>query len=220
MDNPLAILIFGAHGKLGSSIARHAKKKNGFKVSGEIGREHTSIEEHLKDADVVIDTSLPGAILPHLPAIAKAKKPLIIATTGQSNKEIEEIKTFAKDIPILFAPNFSEGVSWLQKISGDLPDGEYEIFECHHEDKKDEPSGTAKAIAEKLPKKAKMHSTREGNDPPKHKIVIHRPHEIIVIKHIAISPDLFAEGALKACSFLSKKTPGVYNDFHDEHPRD
>ena len=73
---------------------------------------------------------------------------MVIGTTGFSEKELLLLKQASKTIPILCAPNMSLGVNKVFAILKEAVkhfDNNYdvEIFEAHHRDKLDAPSGTA-----------------------------------------------------------------------------
>ena len=78
----------------------------------------------------------------------KIKKRVVIGTTGFSRREENIIKKFSRKIPILKAGNMSLGVNLLMYLteiaSKSLSDNFLsKIFEVHHKNKKDYPSGTA-----------------------------------------------------------------------------
>ena len=65
-------------------------------------------------------------------------------------------------VPVFFAPNFAIGAVLMMRFAEEaarhLPAAE--IVELHHETKRDAPSGTAKATAERLPDETPVHSVR------------------------------------------------------------
>jgi len=92
-----------------------------------------------------------------------------------------------------------------------------EIFEKHHKDKKDSPSGTAIDLAEFLSKRTKSKesvpivSERSGNDVGEHKIILSRKHEQVELSHIAKDRSIYAEGALVAAQWLKSMPKGLYS---------
>ena len=71
----------------------------------------------LKDADVLVDFTRPQATLAYLDACCKAGVNLVIGTTGFDAAGKAAIEAAARDIGIVFAPNFSVGVNLLLKLA-------------------------------------------------------------------------------------------------------
>src|SRR5262249_56470669 len=104
------------------------------------------LERHL---DVLIDFSLPEGTMAVLPVCTGRRIPLVVATTGHTAAQRQEIESAAHETAILMAPNMSLAVNVLMKLVGEaasvLRDKGFdvEILERHHRFKKDSPSGTA-----------------------------------------------------------------------------
>ena len=118
----------------------------GTRISGEIALA-------LIGADVLVDFTRPEATLAYLDACRKARVNLIIGTTGFDANGKAAIEHAAREIGIVFAPNFSVGVNLLMKLaetaSRVLSEGyDIEIIEAHHRHKVDAPSGTALGIGQ------------------------------------------------------------------------
>jgi 4-hydroxy-tetrahydrodipicolinate reductase len=99
-------------------------------------------------SDVLVDFTRPAGTLVHLAACRVARKAIVIGTTGFEAGEMAALREAARDIPIVFAPNFSIGVNVTLKLV-DLaaralgPAYDVEVFEMHHKLKVDAASGTA-----------------------------------------------------------------------------
>ena len=97
-----------------------------------------------------------------------------------------------------------------------------EIYESHHQEKKDSPSGTALDLSKKLSSlnnysgEIKILSERSGESAGEHKITLKRPNELIEITHSALDRSVFADGAIEAVKWISNKTSGLYtmNDIY------
>ena len=122
----------------------------GIKVVG-------SLEDILKDVDVVIDFTAPVATESHLKLCRDAGVAMVIGTTGFSDEQKTLLNQSATQTPIVYAANYSVGVNvsiklleLAAKVFGDTVD--IEIIEAHHRHKVDAPSGTAlmmwEAVAE------------------------------------------------------------------------
>jgi 4-hydroxy-tetrahydrodipicolinate reductase len=193
-------------------------------------------EELSKKPDVIIDYSHPNS-LDNLLAYAKSNHtPLVLATTGYDNEQIAKIKKASSLIPVFFSWNMSLGINLLlsltkkaTKILGE--DFDIEIIEKHHNQKVDAPSGTALMIADAIntsqtygyeydrhsrrgrrPKKEiGIHSIRGGTIVGEHEVLFAGRDEIISLKHIANSKDVFAVGSINAAKFLFGKENGLYD---------
>lgn len=188
--------------------------------------------------DIIIDFSHPKVLNVILKYALEKSLPLVIATTGHSDEQKDMIEKAASSIPILLSANMSLGINLmvdLVKRATKLLHGSFdiEIIEKHHNQKIDAPSGTALLIADavnstlagnemkyvydrhsSMQKRTRdeigIHSIRGGTITGEHTIIFAGNDEMIEIKHTAVSKSLFAEGALKAASFLYGKTPGYY----------
>src|SRR6056297_772331 len=242
----LKILLFGCSGSMGKVVNEIAKKDNNFSVVAGVDNSlkkaefpiYKDIIDVKEDIDVVIDfsstLSLPGII----EYGKKNKIPLVLATTGYNDDELEMIEEASQFIPIFKTANMSYGVNIFAKILKEITplleeDYDIEIIEKHHNKKIDSPSGTANMlkdiISSKLENKQEYVYGRVGNNTKrkKNEIGIHAvgggtisgehivlfggEEEVLEIKHTAHSKRLFAKGALKASSYIVIKEKGIYN---------
>ena len=187
--------------------------------------------------DVAIDFSRPEATMAVLDLCLREKKPLVTGTTGLGEEEMARLQEAAKVIPVFYSRNMSLGVN-LQlalvqaatRVLGDAFDPE--IVEIHHNLKVDAPSGTALMLAEaieavrtgeselvfgrhesnKRRTKAEIgiHSLRGGNKAGEHAVYFLGNDEELIITHRAGSKRVFAEGAVKAATFLLQQKAGFY----------
>jgi 4-hydroxy-tetrahydrodipicolinate reductase len=197
----------------------------------------TQLDQCNAAIDTIIDFSHPSALPQVLNYAVSRKIPVIIATTGMHDEQIVKIKEASHHIPVLFSANMSLGVNLLlelvQKAAKLLYSNfDIEIVERHHNQKIDAPSGTALALADAinqaLPEKYRyvydrhtrrvkrskdeigIHAIRGGNIAGDHTVIFAGNDEIIELRHIASSKDIFGVGALKAAVFLHDKAPGYY----------
>jgi 4-hydroxy-tetrahydrodipicolinate reductase len=196
--------------------------------------------EAFKKTDVIIDFSEPKASLEILNYAKKLKKKIVIGTTGFNKQQNNLIKKYSKKIAIFKSGNMSLGINLLEyivnilskKISNDYYVG---INDDHHKKKVDYPSGTALMLANAVAngKNKKLESvkgknflnkkgnlqknkinffiTRKGNTIGKHSVLFNNKIEHIELKHTAFSRALFADGALNAALWISKKNKGLFD---------
>ena len=204
--------IIGSSGRLGSevkNIFHEAKHDMVFQFD-------IDNEESLDKPDLLIDCSLPVVFEKTLAFQEKFKVPLIIATTGLSDKQIQLLKDISKKYPVVQSYNYSTGIQVLLKLTetayGKLNDWDIEISETHHRFKKDKPSGTAKMIQDVIKgKSVNISSLRLGNVAGDHTISFGGLGEVLSITHSATSRRTFAEGILKSANFIINKKNGYYS---------
>jgi 4-hydroxy-tetrahydrodipicolinate reductase len=196
--------------------------------------------EAFKKTDVIIDFSRPKASLEILNYAKKLKKKVVIGTTGFTNKQNSLIKNYSKKIAIFKSGNMSLGINLLEYIvnilSKKIPnDYHIGINDDHHRKKVDYPSGTALMLANAVSKgknknlesikgkiflnkkgnlqknKINFFITRKGKTIGKHSVLFNNKIENIELKHSAFSRELFADGALNASIWISKKNKGLFN---------
>ncbi len=188
-------------------------------------------EDNLKGIDVVIDFTVPDAVMKNIPIYNKAKVNVVMGTTGWYN-QMKEVKKQVKDIGFMWSGNFSIGVNLFfrileasSKIMNNIEDYDCLAYEMHHNKKKDSPSGTAKMMADILlknldrksklvtemldrePKKDELHfaSVRGGSIPGTHSIMFDSDADTIELKHTARSRKGFALGSVLAAEWLKGK---------------
>ncbi len=256
------IIVTGATGRMGSRITALSKDYHDLKLVGATetkgheavgkdighlvgtGEMNVKLTDKLEDiidgADVIIDFTSINATLQHIKLASEKKKAMVIGTTGFSKQELEPIKEFSKNTPIVLAPNMSVGVNLLLKVLQDIArvlgdDYDIEIVEAHHRLKKDAPSGTAMKMAqviadavnrnlddvavytrkgligERTKKEIGIQTLRGGDVVGEHTVFFYGLGERIEITHKASSRDTFARGALKAALWIAGHKPGLYD---------
>jgi len=245
------LAITGCMGRMGQQLIKTSKKNKNFnlvsltenriinkKIMGI--KPNLNTENAFKKANVIIDFTVPRCTLEVLKIAAKLKKKVVIGTTGFTKREENIIKKYSRKIPILKAGNMSLGVNllmYLTEIASKSLDSNFltKVFEVHHRNKKDHPSGTAlmlgKGIAvgknkdfyrlmgkrylnkKSFPygKKINFNSLRKGSVIGKHEVSFSSGKEIVSLNHESFDRALFAEGALTAARWIIGKKPGLYS---------
>ena len=212
--------------KNNKSLGRFKTQKNSLKA--------------FKNTDVIIDFSNPSSTIEILKLAKQLKKKIVIGTTGFTKNQNNLIKNYSKKIAIFKSGNMSLGINLLEyivnilskKISNDYHIG---ISDDHHKNKVDYPSGTALMLANAVSKgknknlesikgkfffnkkgalqknKVNFFIKRKGNTVGKHSVIFNNKIENIELKHTAFSRELFADGALNAAAWISKKNKGLFN---------
>ena len=245
------LAITGCMGRMGKQLIETSKINKNFKLvslteNRIINKKISGIKPRLnnenafKKTNVIIDFTVPKCTLEVLKIASKLKKKVIIGTTGFTKKEENIIKKYSKKIPILKAGNMSLGVNllmYLTEIASESLNSNFlsKVFEVHHRNKKDHPSGTAlmlgkgiavgknknfyKLIGKKYlnkksfpyGRKINFNSLRRGSVIGKHEVSFSSGKEKVSLNHEAFDRALFSEGALTAAKWIINKKPGLYS---------
>jgi 4-hydroxy-tetrahydrodipicolinate reductase len=187
--------------------------------------------------DVIIDFSLPEGTMAILPLCLERQIPLVVATTGHTATQREEIEAAAHHTAVLMAPNMSLAVNVLMKLvrqAAEVLKGrgfDVEILERHHRFKKDSPSGTALHFAriiqeamgqtelrhgreglvgERPGHEIGVHAIRVGDNVGEHTIIFSTLGETLELTHRAHARDCYVRGALQAAKYLANRPAGRY----------
>lgn len=225
----MKIAIAGYQGRMGQMVVQELESGTWPGLSFYGGTKHNDKPDTLFDADAVIDFTTPEATRKHLWLAAKHHKPLVIGTTGLDDSDMAEMRDAARECPLLFSANMSIGVNLLAALVEQAatrlgPDWDAEIFETHHRNKVDAPSGTALMLGRATgrdpapPERSGKRATgtlgyavqRGGDVVGEHTISFFGPGERLEFTHRAHDRRIFAKGALRAVAWLKDKPHGLY----------
>ena len=238
------LILVGATGRLGSSILKTNSISYGI-CSSENPLQGKKIDnlaypllgslidiprDKLKNP-VVIDASYPENLSNVHEFCLSNKTPLLLASTGHSFEQIENLKSLSEYVAILHAPNLSRGIAFFKlkilkaiiddvnksRINNSQTKVSIKIIETHHKKKKDAPSGTAldikKFLEFHLHKEIildiNIESLRDKSSVGRHEVIFGFDNEEILVTHNALSRDIFGEGA-RISHNLRRKKPGLY----------
>ncbi len=122
------LAITGCLGRMGQQLVKSSKSSKNFKlvsitenriINKKISglRSQLNSESAFKNANIIIDFTIPKCTLEVLKIASKLKKRVVIGTTGFSKKEENLIKKYSKKIPILKAGNMSLGINLLMYLA-------------------------------------------------------------------------------------------------------
>ena len=253
--------IVGCAGRMGRMLAQEVARTKGCKLAGGseqpghdvlgsdlgilvgLGRLGIGISDNpaalFADTDAVLDFTSPEASVRHAVLAAKHGTPHVIGTTGISGDGEAAIRAAAAKAPIVWAPNYSMGVTLLfdlvERAAATL-DARYdiEIVEMHHRHKVDAPSGTAlglgraaakgrAVVLEQVAARARDGITgarpvgaigfavlRGGDVVGDHSVVFAGEGERLELTHRAAGRQIYAQGAVRAALWGQGKPPGLY----------
>jgi 4-hydroxy-tetrahydrodipicolinate reductase len=213
------LLILG-RGKTGSLVAEVAhERRHHVRVlsAAENANASALTPAFLAPFDAAIDFTTPAAVVANAEACIRAKKNLVVGTTGWYDQvpRLREMVLSAQT-GFLYGSNFSIGVNLFFEIvatAGTALKYDYngQIFERHHAQKKDAPSGTAITLQNIVresggkEKEVEIVSFREGDAVGMHEVVFNSAADRIYLCHDAKSRQGFAEGAVRAAEWLAGK---------------
>jgi 4-hydroxy-tetrahydrodipicolinate reductase len=190
------IVLKGLGGKVGSVLGP------ALEAAG-----HELVE--LGDAEAMVDFTAPEAVVGHVNEALGAGIPSVVGTTGWNPTEVDE-PARERGLAVLYAPNFAIGAVLMMRLAEEaaryLPRAE--IVELHAETKKDAPSGTAKATAERIGG-AQIHSVRLPGLVAHQEVLLGGDGQLLTIRHDAFSRDAYVPGVLLALERLHTLPPGV-----------
>jgi 4-hydroxy-tetrahydrodipicolinate reductase len=194
----------------------------------------------IRGARVAIDFALPEATPANVRACVATGCALVIGTTGLSEEARSQIAAAAKQIPIVLSANMSVGVNLLMKLTelaAKSLDTTYdiEVFEAHHRNKKDAPSGTALALGSaaasgrgvsfkevgvferygetgaRSPGSIGFSVFRGGDVIGDHTVTFAGNGERLELSHRAGDRMMFARGAMRAAQWIVGRPAGLYS---------
>ena len=225
------LVIVGARGRMGQRLCALASDYQ-LEVAAEIDSDGPALDARAAErALCVIDFSVAAQASTTLAWCAEHKVPAVLGTTGLGAEHEEALAKAAREVPIVWAPNFSLGVHVLLELVSEaarlLDEGwDVELVETHHRKKLDAPSGTALALAQRVaaargtglaqigrngragivgprPRgELGMHAVRGGSVVGDHSVSFLGDGELLTFEHRALDRDIFARGALRAAAWL------------------
>jgi 4-hydroxy-tetrahydrodipicolinate reductase len=264
MADSINVAMLGASGRMGRSIIPLvAADAGGLRLSGAlvargdhaIGQDAGSFagsaplaiaitddpRRAMTGASVAIDFTLAEASVRNAALCRELNVPMVIGTTGHDGAQQGELEEIARGLPIVLAPNMSLGVNVLFKLAElaarALKAEQYdaEIFEAHHRNKVDAPSGTALGLGRAAARGRGVeldavadyarHGTtgarevgrigfsvvRGGDIVGDHRLIFAGSGETIELSHHAQDRSGFARGALVAARWIVGRPPGLYS---------
>jgi 4-hydroxy-tetrahydrodipicolinate reductase len=256
----VSIAIHGAAGRMGRRLVALGAADPGLSIVAaidspthpEIGKDagllaggspiNVALADSLGHAKphVIIDFSVPVAAETVTEICLSRQIPLVMATTGLSEEQKQQLRSAAKTIPVVWSPSMSMTVNLAMKLAEraaltlkDVAGGvDVEIIERHHRMKEDSPSGTALKFGEIIagamgqnvhrhgregqvgkrpPNEIGYHAVRTGDNPGEHTIIFGLMGETLEVTVKASNRDCYAAGALAAAKFLAGKPAGLYS---------
>jgi 4-hydroxy-tetrahydrodipicolinate reductase len=195
------LLLFGADGKVGRALLPELEAA---------GHEVLGTRRFRDGFDAAIDFTEPQAVVVNAVGCLEHGLPVVIGTTGADLTPVDW-KARERGVPAFFAANFAIGAVLMMRFAEEaarhLPQAE--IVELHADTKKDAPSGTARATAERMGGDVPIHSVRLPGLVAHQEVLLGGPGQWLTIRHDTTSREAFAPGVLLALEKLSSLPPGL-----------
>ncbi|MFB0918783.1 MAG: 4-hydroxy-tetrahydrodipicolinate reductase [Clostridiaceae bacterium] len=231
----MKVAIFGSNGQMGRVLTGLYKSTEPDTSLILLGREIDDKSVLEEKPDVLIDFSHKTALNKVLDLGKKLEIPMILATTGYDEADLDSITEASETLPVFYSANMSLGVYVLKKLVAEAArmignDSDIELIEKHHRKKKDSPSGTASILLDSIRSagvefepvhgrigqhlredmEIGVHSIRGGTIVGEHSVIFCMDGETLELKHAGESKTLFAKGAMSAAKEIIGKPAGLY----------
>ena len=198
----MRVALYGAGGKVGVLLEPALRSA---------GHEIVDARAHGPDrCDAAVDFTRPDAVAGNVTACLAAGIPVVIGTTGFERSAIDAGAREA-GVPCFYAPNFALGavlmMGFAEQAARHFPRAE--IIELHAETKRDAPSGTAKATAERMGTDPAIHSVRLPGLVAHQVVLFGGAGETLTIRHDTSSREAFVPGVLLAVERVRGLPPGL-----------
>ena len=242
----IQVLVCGAAGRMGREVVRAVASQPDMKLVGavdvtEAGRDigelagagppGVTVQDDLASAldaakpEVMVDFTLPGAVMGNLRTAIGRKVACVAGTTGFTQEDLDVVYGLCKahKTPCLIAPNFAIGAVLMMQFAAEAARhfDAAEIIELHHDQKKDAPSGTSRRTAEMMLRakdgrlggpakdeespsrglgegKIRIHAVRLPGLVAHQEVIFGGLGETLTIRHDSISRESFMPGVLLA----------------------
>ena len=231
------LAIVGAAGQMGRRLVALARQDTALAVAAEVDRDTAPLQAvDPSTLDAVVDFSVRAQVPPTAAYCAEHALPLVLGTTGLEGPHRAALEGAAERAAVVWAPNFSVGVSALLALAGEVArllgaGWDLEVVEAHHRRKVDAPSGTARQLVAALAgargwdvedvtapgragqvgarpaREIGVHAVRGGDVVGEHTVLCLGDGEQLTLGHRAQDRDIFVRGALRAARWLTVDGP-------------
>jgi 4-hydroxy-tetrahydrodipicolinate reductase len=198
----MRVALYGRTGKVGSLL------EPALRAAG-----HETIDARGAGAggcDVAIDFTRPDAVEANVAACLAEGVPVVVGTSGFDVAAVDAAAREAR-VPCFYAPNFAVGAALMMRFAEEAAKvfPRAEIVELHAETKRDAPSGTARATAERMGTDPAIHSIRLPGLVAHQEIVFGGAGETLTVRHDTTSREAFVPGVLRAVECVRDLPPGL-----------
>lgn len=233
----LKVGVLGAKGRMGQTVCAAVSSADDLELVAELDAGDDLAKLVNSGAQVVVDFTVPDAVMANLEFLAENNIHAVVGTTGFTDERLSQVREFFKSSSanVLIAPNFGVGAVLMMQFAAKAAPyfDSVEIVEMHHPRKVDAPSGTAKRTAEMIAEARKdnpampdatseslvgargadvsgipVHSIRAQGLVAHQEVIFGGLGETLTIRHDSLDRESFMPGVLLAVRKISE-TNGV-----------
>ncbi len=233
----LKVGVLGAKGRMGQTVCAAVSSADDLELVAELDAGDDLAKLVNSGAQVVVDFTVPDAVMANLEFLAENNIHAVVGTTGFTDERLSQVREFFKSSSanVLIAPNFGVGAVLMMQFAAKAAPyfDSVEIVEMHHPRKVDAPSGTAKRTAEMIAEARKenqampdatsdslvgargadvsgipVHSIRAQGLVAHQEVIFGGLGETLTIRHDSLDRESFMPGVLLAVRKISE-TSGV-----------
>lgn len=198
----MRVALYGRDGKVGSLLAPALEAAGHELLDGRAAGP--------SGCEAAIDFTRPDAVTANVEACLAASIPVVIGTTG-FDLDALDVAARAAGVACFHAPNFALGAVLMMRFAEEAARTfpRAEIVELHFEGKRDAPSGTSKATAERMGTDPVIHSVRLPGLVAHQEVIFGGAGETLTIRHDTTSREAFVPGVLLALQRVRDLPPGL-----------
>lgn len=216
----MKVSVAGAQGRMGRLAFEAIKREPDLEFAGGFARIadqslgiYDNVEQLLEERkpDVIVDfTPRPVTQAVARAAVERGVSPVVGSSEWNASERAELEKLCQKhSTGALIVPNFAIGAILMMNFAEQAARffASVEIVEMHRADKRDKPSGTASATAERIhagggPADVPIHSVRMKGLLSHQEVLLSNDGELLTIRHDSFSSESFAPGIIAAIRYV------------------
>ncbi|UDL74130.1 4-hydroxy-tetrahydrodipicolinate reductase [Corynebacterium uberis] len=144
----IKVAVLGAHGRVGSTMVQAVEQEEDLELVARVDADDDLSVLVDSGAQVVIDFTVPAAVMGNLEFCISHGIHAVVGTTGFDEQRLEQVRSWCGEHPevgVLIAPNFAISAVLTMNFARQAARffDSAEVVEFHHPNKLDAPSGTA-----------------------------------------------------------------------------
>ena len=148
----MRVAVLGAQGRMGVTVCQAVAAASDLELVASLDADDNLADLEVARAEVVVDFTVPDAVMANLDFVARRGMHAVVGTTGFTPERLDKVTALLAETGTnaVIAPNFGvAAVLMMQFAATAAPHfASAEIVEAHHPHKVDAPSGTARHTAE------------------------------------------------------------------------
>jgi 4-hydroxy-tetrahydrodipicolinate reductase len=199
----IRVAVAGAAGRMGQTVCKAVQAAPDMELTGRADPAlNTPLAAVLKDADVLVDFTIPSSAVANAREAVAAGVHVVIGTTGFDPAELSDLGDAKANVFV--APNFAIGAVLMMQFAAQAAEhmASAEIIELHHNTKVDAPSGTAARTAALMSAASKkpvpIHSVRLPGLVAHQEVILGDVGQTLTIRHDSTDRESFMPGVLLA----------------------